>query len=139
MIANHEKNRLIIILNKELNCMFQKKEEDKRYVSHFILLFLFTLRAKENQLAKEYYLLWGKKKIGLKRNHLTDLVFNFWFTCLWHIFFISNRFSRAVENLKAQLEKETQEVIYFSLKAMIIMWNSFSYYYYNIISAVTPF
>jgi len=52
MIANHEKNRLIIIPNQELHCMFQKKEEDKRYVSHFILLFLFTLRAKENQLAK---------------------------------------------------------------------------------------
>ena len=52
MIANHEKNRLIISPNQELNCMFQKKEEDGRYVSHFIFLFLFTLREKENQLAK---------------------------------------------------------------------------------------
>ena len=47
-IANHEKNRLIIVPNHELHCLFQKKEEDERFVSLFILLFLFTLRAKEN-------------------------------------------------------------------------------------------
>ena len=38
-IANHEKNRLIIIANQELYYMFQKKEEGGRYnfLLHFAL------------------------------------------------------------------------------------------------------
>ena len=43
-IANHEKNRLIIIANQDLYYMFQKKEEGGRYnfLLHFALSIYFA-------------------------------------------------------------------------------------------------